>query len=109
MIAWQSPLAAFDPKMCFQVDAPCVALVTITDKTLIFHRVTLVWGTLLVADPLYIFTEDYPAVVKFSGTAVGVVGDILRSLERSTFLQKASESGRTETMRRVTTNNPSLR
>jgi hypothetical protein len=67
--------------MCFQVDAPCVALVTITDKTLIFHRVTLVWGALLVADPLYIFTEDYllPAVVKFSGTAVGVVGDILRS------------------------------
>ena len=90
--------------MGFQVDAPCVVLVTITDKTLIFHRVTLVWGALLVADPLYIFTEDYllPAVVKFSGTAVGVVGDILRSLERSTFLKKASESGRTERMRRVT-------
>jgi hypothetical protein len=98
--------------MGFQVDAPCVVLVTITDKNLIFHRVTLVWGALLVADPLYIFTEDYyllPAVVKFSGTAVGVVGDILRSLERSTFLKKASESGRTERVRRVTTNNPSLR
>jgi hypothetical protein len=97
--------------MGFQVDAPCVVLVTITDKNLIFHRVTLVWEALLVADPLYIFTEDYllPAVVKFSGTAVGVVGDTLRSLERSTFLKKASESGRTERVRRVTTNNPSLR
>jgi hypothetical protein len=93
--------------MGFQVDAPCVVLVTITDKNLIFHRVTLVWGALLVADPLYIFTEDYllPAAVKFSGTTVG---DILRSLERSTFLKKASESGRTERVRRVTTNNPSL-
>lgn len=83
----------------------------ITDKNLIFHCVRLVWGELLVADPLYIFTEDnlLPAVVKFSGSAVGVVGDILGSLERSTFLKKASKSARTERMRRVGTHNPSLR
>jgi hypothetical protein len=97
--------------MGFQVDAPCVVLVTITDKNLIFHRVTLVWGALLVADPLYIFTENnlLPAVVKFGGSAVGVIGDVLRSLERFAFLEKASEAARTERVRRVSTNNPSLR
>jgi hypothetical protein len=69
------------------------------------------WPELLVANPFNVFAEHdlLSAIVKFSGRAVGVVGDILRSLERSTFLKKASESARTERVRRVTTNNPSLR
>jgi hypothetical protein len=65
------------------------------------------WPELLVANPFNVFAEHdlLSAIVKFSGRAVGVVGDILRSL----FLKKASESARTERVRRVTTNNPSLR
>jgi hypothetical protein len=71
----------------------------------------MVWDELLVADPLDIFTKDnlLSAIAKLSGSAVGVVDDILRSLERSAFLKKGSKSARTERMRRVSTNNASVR
>jgi hypothetical protein len=66
---------------------------------------------LLVPNPFDVLSEHdlLPSVVKFSGPAVGVVGNILRSLERSIFLKKASESASPERVRRVTTNNSGLR
>jgi hypothetical protein len=68
--------------MGFQVDAPCVVLVTITDKNLIFHRVTLVWAESLVSNSLHVFDEQLlgATVVKFCGAAVSVPGDALGNL-----------------------------
>jgi len=68
-------------------------------------------GTSLVANPLHVLPEDdlLPSIVELGGPTVRVIGDVLRSLERATFLKKASESASPERVRRVTTSNPGLR
>src|SRR5258708_1970344 len=50
-----------------------------------------------------------PSIVEIDDPTVRVIGDVLRSLERATFLKKASESASPERERRVTTTNPGLR
>jgi hypothetical protein len=63
-----------------------------------------------ISNPLYVFSKYdlLASIVKFGRPTIRVIGDILVSLERSTFLKKTSESARTKRMRRVTSNNPSL-
>src|SRR6266481_4193682 len=68
-------------------------------------------GTSLVANPLHVLPKDdlLPSIVELGGPTVRVIGDVLRSLERATFLKKASESASPQGVRRFRTRRPSGR
>src|SRR5258708_14178896 len=68
-------------------------------------------GTSLVANPLHVLPEDdlLPSIVELGGPTVRVIGDVLRSLDRATFLKKASESATPQGVRRFRTRRPSGR
>jgi len=65
----------------------------------------------LIPNPFDVLSEHdlLPSIVELCRPTVCVISDVLGSLECATFLKKASESASPERVRRVTTNNSSLR